>query len=119
MRMISPISAASLRRRLQLRFRIDRVPEAVAEEVEGEDGDEDGHAGSEEPGIVLEVIGIARSVQHDAPTRVGFLDAYIEKAEDDFAEDIIWNAQSGGDDHIGKRIRQEVFGDDAQVALAE
>src|SRR5688500_16732350 len=101
------------------RLGIDGVAEAVAEEVEGEDGDEDGDAGSEEPWIVLEVVRIASGVEHDSPTRVGFLDTDVEKAQDDFPEDVIRNAQCGGDNHVGKGVRQNVFCDHIQIALTE
>ena len=83
---------------------VNGVAEAVAEEVEGEDGDEDGAAGGEEPWKIAEIFGVLGGVEHDAPTGVGFLDADVEKAEDDFAQDVIGNAERGGDDDVRKGV---------------
>ena len=60
-----------------------------------------------------------RGGQHVAPARARFLDADAEKAQHDFAEDIIRHAQRRRDDDIGKRVRQNVAHDDFQMRLAE
>src|SRR6476619_4187551 len=65
---------------------VEEVAEAVADEVEGEDREEDAGAGREdEPGGLLQVE--LRVLQHRAPGGGGVLHAETEKAEGGFDQD--------------------------------
>ena len=69
--------------------RIDGVAEAVADEIEGDDGEENENAGPEDPGMLIELDDVHGLVEHISPGGGGFHDAQAEDGKGGFAEPLL------------------------------
>src|SRR5712692_6198780 len=97
--------------------RIEGVAEAVTEEVEAEDGDEDGQPREErQPGVGLDEGHIGLEVP--APARGGRLRPQAEEGEGGLHDDRGGDADGGGHDDRGQAVGQHVAREDPRVALA-
>ena len=102
-----------------LRFDVEGVADAVAEEHEGEDEEHDGQAGEEgEVGAVEEDVAVV-FFDHGAPGGHGGLDADAEEAEAGFEEDGAGEVGGGHDDDGAGDVGQYVAEDGAEGAEAE
>src|SRR4051794_5401354 len=98
--------------------RAKRVLEPVADQVEGEDGQEqrDAREGHVPPGGVEDVAGVG---DHLAPARVGRLDADPEERERGLVEDVLRDQDGSVDDDRGHEVGQDLLEEDAAVVRAE
>src|ERR1043166_9537083 len=100
--------------------RIERVAQAVAEEVERHDREEDRAAGCEEhPGERRQHALAARGVQHVAPARGRGLHADAEEAQEHLTQDVARDRHGRGHDRERHRVRQDVAHDDPQARRPE
>src|ERR1041385_1722704 len=98
--------------------RIERVPEAVADEREREhrDGDRDG---GERDLVGRAEDGLVAVLDHHAPARRGRRDADAQIAEHRLQEDGLGDAERQRDDDRTQRVGHEVPEDDLQVRRAD
>src|SRR5690348_3872855 len=97
---------------------IERIPDRVAEDVGGEDRDEDHDAWEvDQPGGVIEVaLGLG---QHVAPAGGRRLDAQAEEVEGRLDQDDLADAQAGRDDQHGQHVGQKVPEHHPEVAPSD
>src|SRR6266850_6822540 len=96
---------------------IERVAQAVADEVDRYHREEDEEPGEErDPRRLVHVRG--RVVQHVAPRRRGRLDAQAEERERALSDDRATDTERTRDDDRRERVREDVPKDDPTVARA-
>src|SRR5882724_4808324 len=100
-------------------IRVYGIAQAVAQRVEGKDGDQYEADRRQDPGIGAD-DGIGRGVlQHQAPRDQRRLDREAEEAEEGFQEHHRRDRQCHGDDHVAHHIGEDVLHDDAPVGCAD
>ena len=96
---------------------VERIAQAVAQHVQGKDGQHDGQAGEgQHPPVVADIL--AGGGEHRAPLGYGRLHAEADEAEAGGVEDGVANAERRLHDDRGDAVGQDVRDDDAQVARA-
>src|SRR5690349_18670171 len=97
---------------------VEGVAQAVAEEVEGQDGDEDGQAGRQhEPRVDL--VPARGRAEHPAPRRRRRLDAHPEEGQGRLEEDVGRDQQRRVDEDRRDQVGQELPPQDVAAAGAE
>src|SRR5919197_6201133 len=94
--------------------RVERVADAVAEEVEGEDGENEGRPGEDEvpPGGAEDRGGLG---DHLPPARLGRVDADAEVRERRLEQDVLRDDQRRVDDDRCDEVRQDLAEEDRSV----
>ena len=92
---------------------VEPVAPGVAEEIEGEDGEENGKSGKDDHVRGVEEVA-AGVVEHGAPAGKRSEDAETEKAEGGFGKDGSGHADGGLDENGLKNIGQEMAEEDAR-----
>src|SRR3984893_7629206 len=112
---VAPTRMSDSMRPLDFQARVERVAEPVAEEIDAEDGDENGQAreGREPPrrGEVHATVG-----EHAAPGRGGRLDAQAQEGQRGLDDDDAGHVEGGHDEPRREGIRQYVAEEDGAVA---
>src|SRR6266508_4521346 len=101
-------------RGLPPRVWVERIPQAVADEVETGDGEGDEETGEDcyPRGVAEVALGV---VEHVAPTRLRGLDAVAEVADVALGEDGVGDVEGGGDeDRGGAGSRSSASDDDGR-----
>src|SRR5690348_7946874 len=86
---------------------VERVAEAVADEVDREHGEHQEDAGEGWPPPVAAAEGTLRVGKDIAPTGIGILHAGAQEVDGGFDDDEPGDAQRRGHDHRAQRIRQQ------------
>src|SRR5919198_1840820 len=91
--------------------RVERVADAVAEEVEGENGEDERRPGEDEvpPGGAEDRLGRG---DHLAPARLRRVDADAEVGERRFEQDVLWDHERRVDDDRRHEVRQDLAHED-------
>src|SRR5579864_8552244 len=101
-----------------LQARVEGVAGGVAEQVRGEHGDEDRHAGDDHEVDRVEEVAL-RVAEHVAPAGSRRLDAQAEEVERRLDEDDLPDAQAGRDDHHRQHVGQQVLDHKPKVARSD
>src|SRR5919109_3277298 len=94
---------------------VEGVPHAVAEEVEGEHGEDERRAreGEEPPGRVEDRGGLG---DHLAPARLGRLDSHAEVGEGRLEQDVLRDDERRVDDDRRDQVGEDLPEEDGRVA---
>src|SRR6266516_633770 len=103
---------------LGLQSRVESIPDGVAEDVRGQDGEKDREPwkSNQEPGAEEVALGVR---QHVAPARCRRLDAEAEEVQGRLDEDDLADAEAGGDDQHREDVGQQVANHQARVPGAD
>lgn len=97
---------------------VEDVADGVADDVEGEDGEENEEAGGEHEGAFDDVADVLGFFEHVAPAGVGGLDAEAEETQAGFGEDVAGDAEGNGDEDEAGELGEDVAGNDGEGAEA-